>query len=78
MFSIVEFGDGLAVVSKKWIYVSEGQTKCSWPPSKDSKNLMKKTINHETPTEEWEVYDVKKIFLSGCGELKADIFNVAL
>lgn len=61
-YSVVEFDDGLAIVSSIWLKNEE--TKCAYPTFRDPTKI-KKTIAAQLPSEDnpnWKIYDVLKIF----------------
>ncbi|XP_035228346.1 uncharacterized protein LOC118200498 [Stegodyphus dumicola] len=59
-FFIVEFRDGLQLVSSTWI---EWETlTCSWPQAKCEKDLHKAVQQHQPVQKSWNSYKIKRIF----------------
>ncbi|KAK0077949.1 hypothetical protein PV326_009695 [Microctonus aethiopoides] len=62
-FVIVEFEDGLQIVSSQWIDETD-ETKCWWPVHLTSKvNIQRAIINHTKPVQSgnWIKYNIKKL-----------------
>lgn len=61
-YSIVEFNDGLAIISSLWL--NEDETKCSYPTFRDPTKI-KKAVAAQLPSEDnpnWKIHDVLRIF----------------
>lgn len=57
-YSIVEFHDGLAIVSSLWL--NKHETKCAYPTFRDPAKIMK-AVESKLPSEDnsnWKIYDV--------------------
>ena len=73
-FSIVEFEDGLQLVPRKWVIDDT-----SWWPSNITSqiSLNKLNIGEIHPEDTWDVYAIKKIYVSASKYLEAFHYFIA-
>lgn len=66
MYHVVEFdqasGGGVGIVRDVWL--TPKKKECFWPPDKLSSAFNKRLVEGNHPQQDWQLYQIKRIFFS--------------
>ena len=72
-YAVVAFDEDSEVSAVPSIWLSDGETKCYWPPYRDSQKLSKAIKARNSPQDNWSKYTAR--VLSKCG--KSSSFHIS-